>query len=715
VSCSLNKSAESWRDPAALRVAGPSGQAPVEAAVAAPVLPASPASIAYRPDIDGLRAVAVTLVIAYHVAPQLLPGGFIGVDVFFVISGYLITGLILRSLRGGSFSLVKFYRRRVRRIVPALLVVLVACYAVGWLTLLPGEFRWLGRAILWCAPFLANVHFAHVTGYFDPGADYNLLLHLWSLGVEEQFYLLWPILLIFAVRYAVTASALGAVVAASLAISVWGARYAPVVHFFLPGARAWELAVGAMLAARGLEASRVAAHSAPARRGSQWPTAQHIAVTGLALIVVGALLLSAHDAFPGVWGVIPVGGAALLIAAGAGAPGNRGLLAARPLVFIGRLSYSLYLWHYPMFAFARALWGAALPPAAVAGVIALAFAASYATWRWIEAPVRRGAGGRWTVPALLAGLLAFTALGAATQEGAVSGRLSGPPFAAWETATRDWQIPGEVRFGQDQLEIPALPTRRAATTLFIGDSHMQQYWPRIAQLVAQHPDRARSVLFATYAGCPTLPALNSLRQPRRCDEFFVAATRAAFGAHVDTVVFGAFWELYLLDDYALAGPNGLYRSGDPLRMRLRLESPEMQRAFAEFERVLERLVASGRRVFIVVSSPTSPQFDPRSLVPVRARLSVHVPQSFAADRSLRVDATAFEAFVAPVSDRLRQIAAKAGAAVLDPRSTLCTGMSCPAVGADGMPLYIDSNHLRAAYARERASFLDVTLLEPDPR
>jgi peptidoglycan/LPS O-acetylase OafA/YrhL len=688
------------------------GDRPALEPVAASAGQLRPATTNYRPDIDGLRAVAVTLVIGYHAVPDLLPGGFIGVDVFFVISGYLITRLILTGLRDGTFSLLTFYERRVRRIVPALLLVLAVCFAFGWLTLLPGEFAWFGRSILWCAPFLSNIFDAHVTGYFDPGADYNLLLHLWSLGVEEQFYLLWPLLLILAVRYRATTRTLWAVIATSLAISVWGARNAPVAHFYLPGPRAWELAIGAILAARVLETRRaVVAGSGPRRHESRWP----MALAGFTLIAGGALLLSADDIFPGAWGAIPVGGAALLIAAGPDSPFNRALLAWRPLVLIGRLSYSLYLWHYPIFAFGRALWGPVLSAATVGGVIVLALVAAYASWRWVEVPMRRGAGGRWAVAALLGGLVGFAGLGAATSDQRLPGRLSGPAFNAWEAA-RDWQIPAESRPDRrGRLEIPALRSDRAATTLFIGDSHMQQYWPRISQLVAEHPDRARSVLFATYAGCPILPGLNSLRQPRDCDAFFTAATHRAFDPRVDTVVFGAFWELYLLGQYAHGGQQGVYRVGDPSRTQLRLDSRDTQTALAEFERLLARLAASGRRVFIVLSSPTSPQFDPRWLVPARVRLSLHVPGSFSADASRRVDAAAFEAFVAPVTDRLREIAARSGARVLDPRSTLCDGMSCPAVGRDGMPLYLDASHLRAAYARERATFLDTTLLASELR
>ena len=672
-------------------------------AAATTVLP-----LTYRPDIDGLRAVAITLVIAYHAAPRLLPGGFIGVDVFFVISGYLITGLVLAGLEQRSFTLAGFYRRRVRRIVPALLVLFAVCCALAWLTLLPGEFRWFGRSLLWCAPFLANVFFARVTGYFDPGADYNLLLHLWSLGVEEQFYLLWPILLLLAVRSGATVRVLAAVLVTSLLISLWGAWHAPVAHFFLTGARAWELAAGALLAVRA-RAPRAAGARGVAPAARSWCSRAHRSGLGLALIAAGALLLSAERGFPGPWAALPVAGALLLIDAGPDAPVGRLLLASAPLVLVGRLSYSLYLWHWPLLALARAFVGPELSAVQLALVIALACAAALASHQLIELPLRRGAFGRAAVPLLLAALAAFTVIGALVAQGALAGRLRGPAFSAWEAALTDWHIPGAAQ-EPAEFETTLLPTRRAASVLVIGDSHVQQYWPRIAALVAAHPDSARSVRFTAYAGCPILPGLNSVRQPRNCDGFFRYATAQAWRPEVDTVVFGAFWELYLRGECGLDQHQGVYRSGDPLRRPLGLSSPATQSALRGFEALLGALRASGRRVFVVLSNPTSPRFDPRFLVPLRVRLSLHPPPSVRAAPGQQVDASAFEACVAPLSARLGAIAARSGARLLEPRATLCNGMDCPAVGADGLPLYIDSNHLRASFAREHAGFIDETLL-----
>lgn len=681
----------------------------------APTVHLGAAAAAYRPDIDGLRAVAVTLVIAYHAIPRLLPGGFIGVDIFFVISGYLITQLVLTGLRDHTFSLPGFYQRRVRRIVPALLVVLGACFALGWFVLLPGEFRWLGDSILWSAPFLANLFFAR-SGYFDAPADYNVLLHLWSLGVEEQFYLIWPLLLMLAARYGATTRVLGAVIGTSLVISLWGARYAPMTHFFLPGSRAWELAVGGMLAARQLGAARSNATDAAAGSAPGW-IAETQALTGAVLLAAGAFLLSAENTFPGAWAAVPVAGAALLISGGPRSRPSRWLLGRPLVVLVGRLSYSLYLWHWPLFAFARAIWGRELPSAALAALLALTVVGATVSYFLVERPFRYGALGRRAVPYLLAGLLGFTLLGAATASDGIRGRLSGSPFLTWEAAVNDWDLSGDrIVRGQHGFTTLSLHSKRASTALFIGDSHMEQYWSRVVHVIHTHPDTARSALLASYAGCPTLPGLNILRKPTDCDGFFADATEQAFRPEVDTVVFGAFWELYLLGEYPADRGIlwGVYSSEDFTRRPLSFHSLATQIALERFERLLARLVSSGRCVFIVLSNPTSPSFDPTTMIPPRVRLTLHVPSAFNADGAPRVDVGDYESFVAPLMDRLRDIAARSGARVLDPRSAVCEGTTCAAVGADGMPLYIDSNHLRGSFARERAWFIDEPLLGPAP-
>jgi peptidoglycan/LPS O-acetylase OafA/YrhL len=672
-------------------------------------------SLAYRPDIDGLRALAVGLVVSYHAFPEFRGGGFIGVDVFFVISGYLITQIILVGLQAETFSLSVFYQRRVRRIVPALLVVLAACTLFGWFALFPDELQALGKSISWCASFLANMFFAKGgSGYFDKSAPLLPLLHLWSLGVEEQFYFGWPVLLMLTARHGVTMRVLIVVTAASLAISIWGIWHAPLQYFYLPASRAWELAVGGMLAAWRLAIARTAGADALSNRGLGRYAAQAGSLAGMALIAAVAVFFNADKAPAAIASVISSAGAALLIWAGPLAPVNRHFLSSQPMIFVGRISYPLYLWHWPLLSFTQIILGHAPPPALTAGVIVVAFATAYATSRWVEAPIRYGKSGRKAVPALLAGLALLALAGAALGARWIPGRLSGPAVTAWDDAVGDWHYSDGPNSGRRPEFLTRTVTGRAGRkALFIGDSHIQQYWPRVTHVVETQADSARSATLATYYQCPPLPGINSVSRGRDCAGFFDYAMQLALQPDVDTVVFGAFWEKYLLGEYLLqGGAQPVYRVADHTRTPLQLDSAGAQIVFAQFRNAIAKLVSSGRRVFIILSNPTSPLFDPASMLPPEARLSLHIPASLSLAGGRRVDAGPYESFAAPLMDRLRNIAAQTGARAVDPRATLCTGVVCAATGDDGLPLYVDSNHLRARYTREQASFIDEMLLGP---
>jgi peptidoglycan/LPS O-acetylase OafA/YrhL len=675
--------------------------------VAARSASARDSALPYRPDIDGLRAVAVGVVVAYHAFPKFLAGGFIGVDVFFVISGYLITQLILTSLQTGTFSLSEFYQRRVRRIVPALLVVMSACCLFGWLLLLPGELQSLGKSMLWSAPFLANLYFARNGGYFDKAAELNPLLHLWSLGVEEQFYLVWPVLLLLAVRRRVTLGVLVGVMATSLGISIWGSWYEPRPNFYLPAPRMWELALGGILAVWQLRVPRTSASSVRSSPSRFWSGAHVCSLAGLSLIAASAVCLTAHLAIPGIWSAIPTAGAALLIGAGPFTPVSLFLLGNRPMIFVGRLSYSLYLWHWPLFSYARIILGHAPAPMMATGLMVVAMVAAYATYRIVEVPIRYNSFGRWTIASLLAALASLALVGAATAALWIPGRLSGAPFAAWDAAAGDWYYPAESNVGRrSRFGSVVVASHRDLKAVFIGDSHIEQYWPRARRVIDTQPDSARSAVFVTNRGCPPLPGINSTWRGKDCRGFFDHAMKLALLPDVDTVVFGAFWENYFIGEYS-EDESWQQAAGVP---PLELDSPDTRAAFEQFRRTVATLVSGGRRVFIVLSNPTSRLFVP--VFPTEVRLSLHPPRRLAANGP-RVDARPFESFVAPLTDRLRNIAAQTGAIVVDPRVTLCDGLICSSTGLDGLPLYVDSNHLRGSFARERASFLDEMLLGPE--
>ncbi|MEO8312569.1 MAG: acyltransferase, partial [Caldimonas sp.] len=321
----------------------------------------------YRPDIDGLRAVAVLAVVAYHAWPQALPGGFVGVDVFFVISGYLITRILLAP----GLSFADFYRRRIRRIFPALLIVLASTLAIGATFLPPDNFRNLLAHTIGGGLFVANFVSYHDVGYFNGAAELKPLVQLWSLGVEEQFYLVWPLLVGFAVRRGVLTRALVVGALLSFAAFAWLSEADPRAAFYLSPPRFWELIAGALLVGVAV----------PAR----WTTAA--SSLGLALIAASVVFIASETEFPGVLLLGPTLGACLIIAAPGTHPAGR-LLSSRAAVAIGLISYPLYLWHWPLLSLLRN-FERSPSNAAIAAVVAMSLLLAGLTWWIVERPLAR--------------------------------------------------------------------------------------------------------------------------------------------------------------------------------------------------------------------------------------------------------------------------------------------------------------------------------------
>jgi peptidoglycan/LPS O-acetylase OafA/YrhL len=310
-------------------------------------------NLAYRPDVDGLRALAVLLVVLYHAFPKWAHGGFIGVDIFFVISGFLITSIILKDLQANTFSFIWFYCKRIIRIFPALILVLVSAILLGWIFLYPAEYQLLGKHIISAVGFFSNFTYLGEAGYFDSRAVEKPLLHLWSLAIEEQFYFIWPLLLWLAYKTRVRALSVILVLwAASFAINIYEAYHYPVWDYYSPQSRFWELLTGALLA--NFVVNRQAQPADPVRR--KFILAQAVSFFGLLLLVLGVIVTYAHSRFPGWLALLPVVGAACIIMAGPTAWINRYFLSNRVMVGLGLVSYPLYLWHWVLLSYAQ-IWG----------------------------------------------------------------------------------------------------------------------------------------------------------------------------------------------------------------------------------------------------------------------------------------------------------------------------------------------------------------------
>ena len=475
-------------------------------------LPASSAALVhprYRPDIDGLRAVAVLSVVAFHAFPDWLPGGFTGVDVFFVISGFLISTIILENIGLGTFSFAEFYARRIRRIFPALLLVMAAVLVGGWFLLLPGEYELLGKHVASGAGFVSNFALWRESGYFDVDAETKPLLHLWSLGIEEQFYIFWPLTLWAAWRWRMNLLAVTLVTfAASLALNLMFVKDHAVATFYAPMTRAWELLFGALLAHLTLDGKLQRFVS-----GNRHISTDVLAWTGAALIVAGLLALSSKQAFPGWRALIPVAGAVLLIAAGPTAWVNRHILSNRLAVGIGLISFPLYLWHWPLLAFPRIVWGGLGFWAAIAAIVA-AVALATATYLLVEKRARRGHGttaAALLFSMLLAGLFGYVAFAsdgapqrpAFARAEAVQRQLVGP---TWRHTTNDLC---KARYhGLEYRYFCALSRDADPTVILLGDSFANALYGGIVQ----HPQLAHHVVLSFGSCSPG----SSLAKPGDC-------------------------------------------------------------------------------------------------------------------------------------------------------------------------------------------------------
>jgi len=499
----------------------------------------------YRPDIDGLRAISVIAVIIFHAFPPLLKGGFVGVDVFFVISGFLITRLIVEGLEKKIFTFADFYARRIRRIFPALLIVLVTTFAIGWVILLPGEFRLVSKHLVGAAGFFLNFMLWSEAGYFDLAAETKPLLHLWSLAVEEQFYIVWPTVLWFAWRRQVDLLWLTIAIGAASFLANIAIVYSDgPAAFFLPFTRFWELMIGCGLAVVDPKYQRrILATASPTT----------IAWIGFTLIIAAAIFLRGN-AYPGVKALFPTVGAALIILGGPGAQLNDRFLSNRILVSIGKISYPLYLWHWPLLSYAAIAYGNAPPFAVRATLVGLAVILSTLTYVLLERPARFGRNRKRILPGLVLAMLTVGCIGGATI--ANNGFPQRPVAKANKTLEADLIWPLETRTSDrscpELLGIEPLKGEVCLTNssrpefLIIGDSHAMAF----NSAVRAGRSNLKTVLLSTHLHLWNGDGCNSQRegghlppQSTLCSEILEQAFRlAARSDGPDTIVFAFYFD-----------------------------------------------------------------------------------------------------------------------------------------------------------------------------
>lgn len=647
------------------------------------------AGVTYRPDIDGLRAVAVLAVVLFHAWPHWLKGGFIGVDIFFVISGFLITSIILNDLEKGRFTVRQFYVRRIRRIFPALTTVVLLTLGFGWYVLLKNEFIQLGKHILGAATFASNFVLWNEAGYFDNDHTTKPLLHLWSLGVEEQFYLVWPLTLALLYKRNRIFILLASTLAASFLYGLYATYNSPVAAYFSPVTRFWELAAGGILAC-------LNAQGRTALPGSTLASA-----VGLLLLVLGAVFINGQSAFPGVWALLPVAGTCTLIAAGSGSWINRRLLGNRLMVYLGLVSYPFYLWHWPLLSFGYIVLGERPPVATKVELVAASFVLACVTFHLIERPIQKAPNQGRAIKSLLATMACFAVLGTLIARGLVRERIDTNGTDVYLGALNDVGFPDPAMkpLRYEGSVFQQITGTGEGTTLLIGDSVMEQYAPLVAKGLGERSFNRRSIIFATAGGCPPIPG--AIRLPRirfpTCGQTVTDAYKLASSPDIDTVVIAAAWNGYFTPfqhDLDIAGEQ--------------FPSPRAQAAAeSAVSSAIAQLLNQGKRVFLVQQPPSGDLFDPRSMIS-GSRLDKIVPRP----NLDPIRADEFRQFHQAPRARVSGIARATGAVLIDPVDALCRNGACPVLNPAGEPIYTDSVHMRPYFVRSAVHYLDDALSKP---
>lgn len=611
----------------------------------------------YRPDIDGLRAIAVLSVVIYHAFPNALKAGFMGVDIFFVISGYLISSIIFENLDRGSFSFGQFYGRRIKRIFPALTLVLLSCLVFGWFGLLGDEFKQLGKHMAAGAGFVSNFFLWQESGYFNNAAETKPLLHLWSLAIEEQFYIFWPLIVwVTWKRKTMFLIVFIGLIVASLAYNMHLVRLDPTATFFSPATRIWELLAGVLLAYM-----RV--------RPTAWQPSQRqlqIASTlGVLLLAIGFYRIDRGRPYPGTWALLPILGSFCLIFAGPTAWFNRFVLSNRLLVWIGLISFPLYLWHWPILSLIRIVESGAPEPYFRNIALVLSVLLAWATYYFVEKPIRSDGKSSLKIVVLstcvaalgVAGFAIFQSNGLPTRAAA---QING--VNTWDNLT--FATPCKfITNGpnhDDWCNIGNAPNKQP-TTVLIGDSVGNNFAPMLQSYSEQTGNSAFVFRQFGRGFCHGFADIGY----ENCQEL-IKETHAYIEKtpSIDTVILAANWPLYF---------NGFDRIGS---------TPVSSQQFkAAFEKNVAYYQGLGKRVIVFLAPPVGA--NPRACLTRPIRLSDKSSCNLALPEALHNDGQYRAYFMAYLKSKNIE--------TFDPFKYMCDATSCKVT--DGTLIYyVDHEH-----------------------
>lgn len=634
----------------------------------------------YRPEIDGLRALAVMPVIFFHAGFSWFGGGFVGVDVFFVISGYLITTILLEDIENKHFSIVNFYERRARRLLPALFFVMFACIPFAWMWMLPTQMKDFSQSLVAASLFASNILFWYESGYFDEGAELKPLLHTWSLAVEEQFYILFPIFLILAWRFGKNRVFWMIVVmaAASLLLSEWGWRYKATANFYSAPTRAWELFSGSIAA--------FIVH----KKGVQKNNA--LALLGLAAIVFSIFFFDKTTPFPSIYALVPVLGVVMLVLYADKDTYAAKLLSTKVFVGIGLISYSAYLWHQPLFAFSSVYTFGLLTLEITVALILLAFLLAFLTYKFVESPFRiKGkisSRGIFTVFAF--GLIFFSVLGLVGHFNTEINRGSKQINAA----INDWKYPGNLL----KTNIKGLYKMNAdkhIDILFFGDSHVEHLIP----LATKIDELGSNVGFMTGSGCPPIPNLLDDLHPQCFGLFDRLSEVLRSENQIKTIVVSGCFNCYFIEQsrtlpYHDNKYNYYYLNGNE-KLYFRKGEGQTQ-SIASMQEFLQGLTIN-YDLILLGDNPMSDNFNPSIIVSyINRGNSTFFDKRYP---HFTLDDFAVTTQELLVDSQLRSIT-PSKAKFISLIEPICPNGICRSLKDDRNPIYIDGNHIRPYFVKE---------------
>lgn len=639
----------------------------------------------YRQEIDGLRALAVLPVILFHAGFETFSGGFVGVDVFFVISGYLITTIILSELKEGNFSIVNFYERRARRILPASFLVMLVCIPFAWFWLLPSDMKEFSQSLVAVSVFASNILFWRESGYFDTAAELKPLLHTWSLAVEEQYYVLFPLFLMLFWKLCKcwTLVTLGLVFIASFAAAQWAAYAKPAAAFYLLPTRGWELLIGAFAAFYLSKAHRKDFGRAASEVGG-W--------LGVALILYAVFWFSKATPFPGFYALVPTLGAVLIILFASQQTTVGKFVGNMAFVGVGLISYSAYLWHQPLFAFARVYTFSQLSLQLTTSLIVLTFVFAFLSFKYVETPFRskRKISRKSVILLSVLGAVFFISAGLVVN---VKDGFPGNQ-ARINEAIGDWKYPGSL--SKTNVEsFYKLHAGKPVDVLFFGDSHVEQFAP----LSSEIDSLGLNVGFLSGGGCPPVPNLLDDLHPHCFNLFDRLNKILSTETDISKVVVSGCFNCYFIEQSGSKpipgdSSNYYYLSGGE-RLFFRKGNGQKE-ALVSLSNFLNSLSLRYKLIFIG-DNPISESFNPSVIVAhIRRGDSVFFNTRYSSFSNGEFEVSKEER---TLDNKLRD-SSPPNATYLSLIDIVCPKGICKALDNNGSPLYKDGNHMRPDFVKE---------------